>query len=721
MRSDRGNSALRLEVRENGVAWVVFDVPGEAQNTLKAEFAEAFEQLIQEIRADRAIRAVVFSSGKPDSFLAGADIGMLEGCSTAAEAEALSRKGQQAFRGLAALNVPVVAAIHGPCLGGGVELALACTSRICSDDPATVLGMPEVMLGVLPGAGGTQRLPRLIGIANALDLLLTGRQIRPKKALELGLVDEVVPRSILEHAAMKRALALASHKGRRSRSTRRDRSGLPDLQEAALERTRAGRGLLFRQARKALSRKTRGNYPAPERIIDVVEEGFEHGLEAGFEAEARGFGDLVVSSQARRLMEIYFAQNALKKDPGVDDAAVTPRPVRRVGILGAGLMGSGIAYVTTARAGIPCRLKDRDDSGVLAGLKAIHALHTRRVERGSISRVEADRLFRRVTGTVDYRGFERCDLVVEAVFEDLALKQQVLREVESVTAPETIFASNTSSIPIARLAEASTHPETVIGMHYFSPVEKMPLLEVVTTPRTADWVTATCVALGKAQGKTVIVVRDGPGFYTTRVLAAFMNEAARLLVEGVPVEDIDESLRNWGFPVGPVTLMDEVGIDVAEKVGKVMKEAFGEDMAPPPLMARLRDDGRKGRKNRKGFYLHGHGRKKVDPTVYQVLGIRPERKMDPVTIAERCALRFVNEAVKCLEQGILRNARDGDIGAVFGLGFPPFRGGPFRYLDEMGTDNALGLFEMHANRLGARFEPAGLLAEMGRDNRRFHR
>ncbi len=720
--TQRTDKALRLEILDDGIAMVTFDVPGEPQNTLKDAFAGEFEALFRRIRDDDDIEGAVFISGKPDSFLAGADFDMLKGCKTAREAEALSRTGQQAFRALAALNIPVVAAIHGPCLGGGVELALACTSRICTDDPKTVLGMPEMMLGLLPGAGGTQRLPRLIGIANALDLLLTGRQVRGRKALKLGLVDDVVPRPILETAAVERAKLLAARQRAGKREGRRRRVALDaaGLQELALERTGPGRKLLFRQARKALSKKTRGNYPAGERIIDAVEVGFDKGIEAGFDAEARGFGELVVSDQARQLIGIYFAQNALKKDSGVDDPGVEPRPVRRVGILGAGLMGSGIAYVTTTRAGIPCRLKDKDDAGVLAGLKAVRKIHDKRVKRGSISRTEADRLYYQVTGSIDYRGFEQCDLVVEAVFENLALKHQVLRDIESLTGPETIFASNTSSIPISRLAEASSRPETVIGMHYFSPVEKMPLLEIITTGQTADWVTATCVALGKEQGKTVIVVRDGPGFYTTRILAAFMNEAARILTEGVPIEDIDEALKNWGFPVGPIILMDEVGIDVAEKVGKVMIDAFGQDMAPPPAMTRLVADNRKGRKNKKGFYTYGSGKKKVDRSVYRVLGIKPDRRMDPVTIAERCAWRFANEAVKCLGEGVLRCARDGDIGAIFGLGFPPFRGGPFRYIDDVGAENAVAQLEGHAATLGDRFRPAPLLAEMARDNRRFH-
>ena len=381
-------------------------------------------------------------------------------------------------------------------------------------------------------------------------------------------------------------------------------------------------------------------------------------------------------------------------------------------MLGGGLMGSGIAFVTV-NAGLPVRLRERDDAAAAHGLGAVRALLDERVKRRSIDRLERAEKMRLLTATTDWSGLERVDVLVEAVFEDLALKQEMVRAFEAVN-PTGIFASNTSSIPIARIAEASAHPGTVLGMHYFSPVQKMPLLEVIVTDRTSPEATATAVALGKRQGKTVIVVRDGPGFYTSRILAPYMNEAAHLLVEGAAVEDLDRALVDFGFPVGPITLLDEVGIDVGDKVGKILHEAFGDRMAPPAALHDVVAAGRLGRKNGKGFYTYGGKEKRVDATVYDLLpGGRARKRIPAAEIQERVVLQMVNEAVRCLGEGILRSARDGDVGAVFGLGFPPFRGGPFRWADTVGTRTLLGKLERLRERHGERFAPAPLLAERG--------
>lgn len=724
-----GGQALSIERREDGVFVLRMDVPGEAVNTLKASFAEDFGRLFDEVERDRACRAVVFTSGKKTGFIAGADISMLQGVRTERDASELSRAGQRAMDRIATFRVPVVAAIHGPALGGGLEVAMACHARVASDDPKTKLGLPEVQLGLLPGAGGTQRLPRLVPIQTALDLLLTGKQIDAKKGKKLGLVDEVVPQAILLEVACKRALALAEERGDRAPSAEPKgprRQGAQALQEAALTKTPLGRGFLFDQARKALMSKTRGNYPAPERILEVVQRGLEKGFAAGLEAEASAFGELVVSPQAAQLMSIFFATNALKKDRGTDDASATPREVHKIGMLGAGLMGAGIAYVTATTARTAVRLKDKDAAGLARGLSHVRGLVEGRVKRKRVTAREADELLARVTGTSGYDGMRDAEVVIEAVFEDLALKHRVLRDVERECGRETIFASNTSSIPIARIAEASAHPETVIGMHYFSPVDKMPLLEIIVTPKTAPWVTATCVELGKKQGKTVIVVNDGVGFYTSRILGPLMNEAAFVLSEGVKVEDIDDALMDFGFPVGPITLLDEVGIDVAEKVGHIVHEAFGDRMRPPPGFEKLIADGRQGRKNGRGFYRYDAkarkkgAKKEVDATVYDVLGLRPTKEMPKDEIAQRCALAFVNEACLCFGEGILRSARDGDIGAIFGLGFPPFRGGPFRYVDTVGAREIVRRLERLRDRYGNRFAPAPVLLEMAKGGKTFH-
>ncbi len=725
-----------LETRE-GVAIITIDAENESVNTLSPEVGEQFEQLLTRVAGDANAKAVVFISGKKDGFIAGAKIEFLQSLTTQADATQASRRGQAGFDRLDAFEKPVVAAIHGAALGGGLEWALACDYRIVTDSPRTVLGFPEVQLGLLPGAGGTQRAPKLIGAQAALDLILSGRNVKPRRAVKMGLADEVVPVPILLQIACKRALELAAGtlnpdrtRGLGLRSLGKGKSlaeivrGLADKEawaEFALEDNPLGRKLLFDQAKKQLLKKTRGKYPAPEKALEVVRAGMEHGLKAGLDAEAVGFGELVVSDVSHRLVEIFLATVAMKKDNGTRDPKVKPREVKKVGILGGGLMGAGIAYVATAFQNVSVRIKDKDDEGISRALAHVQGLYDERVKKKSLPWREAANKMAMVTATTDYSGFKQVEVVIEAVFEDLKLKQQCVREVEKAGRPDVIFASNTSSLPITRIAEASEHPETVIGMHYFSPVNKMPLLEIITHAKTADDVTATCVELGRKQGKTVIVVNDGVGFYTSRILAPYLNEAAWLLAEGADISELDKALIDFGFPVGPITLLDEVGIDVASKVGKILYEAFGERLVAPSTTDKLVADGRLGRKAKKGFYTYNGKKKAVDPTVYALLPHGKDRKrLDRQEMAERCVLQFINEAVRCLGEGVLRSPRDGDIGAIFGLGFPPFLGGPFRYADQQGIGRLLERTEHYQEKLGNRFEPAPLLAEYVKAKKKFY-
>jgi 3-hydroxyacyl-CoA dehydrogenase/enoyl-CoA hydratase/3-hydroxybutyryl-CoA epimerase len=710
--------ALRLERRADGVAVIRIDVPGESVNTLRGNFAVELDSVLDAVQSDPAITAVVVASGKPDGFVAGADIKQLMVARSAAEVSELSRTGQRSLARLEALAKPVVAAIHGACLGGGLELALACHARVASSDEKTKLGLPEVQLGLLPALGGTQRLPRLVGAQTALDLILTGKQLDAKRAQRAGLVDEVVPPAILLDVAVKLALSRTAGAPKAKPGAKRKAIG-----EALLVKNPLGRKFFFQQAKKQTLAKTHGNYPAAERILEVVKLGLAKGMQAGLGAEAAAFGELAMSAEAHELMGIFFAQNELKKDRGVAEPNVEARKVKRVAVLGAGLMGAGVAYVTAVNAKLPVRLKDRDEASVGRGMAHLGELFRDRQKTRRMSSFESGREFARISPTTTYEGFDGIDVVIEAVFEDLALKRQVLGDVLQAGGKNLIFASNTSSLPIGKIAEGSVAPERVVGMHYFSPVPKMPLLEVIATPQTAPWVVATAVDLGKRQGKTVIVVRDGAGFYTSRVLGPYMNEASFLLAEGVPVEAIDQALVRWGFPVGPVALLDEVGIDVGAKVGKILHAAFGERMAPPPSVERLVEDQRLGKKNGRGFYDYAakkKGKRPVDASVYTVLGVEPKNDMTAGEISERCVLQFVNEAAHCLGEGILRSPRDGDIGAVFGLGFPPFRGGPFHYMDAVGASEIVRRLEKHEQTHGARFHPAPLLVELGRSGKKFH-
>ena len=728
--SASSSGSLSLDVRGDGVAVLTFDVPGEAVNSLQATFAQEFEETFARIESDPAIKAVVLCSGKKDSFVVGANIDMLKACRTASDAEALSRGGQAQFQRMARSKKPIVAAIHGPALGGGFELALACQSRVASDDKKTVMGFPEIQLGLIPGANGLPRIARIVGLQAALDYGLTGKNLRAAKAKKAGVVDEVVPNAILLDVAVKRALDLANRPRKQAGFLDRLKK-LPTqeaLTELALEDNPIGRRILFSKARELTQKKTKGHYPAASAVIDVLEAFASRGFDAASDVEARAFGELVVSATAKQLIGIFFATQELKKDTGVSDAKVKPRKVEKVSVLGAGLMGAGITYVTVT-AGIPVRMKDKDDEGLGRGYGYVGRILSERVKKKSLTRLERDDVQARVSGTTSYQGLGRADVVIEAVFEDLALKRRVLNDVEAKCGPTTIFASNTSSIPIGKIAEGCARPHNVVGMHYFSPVEKMPLLEVIRHKTSGDEAIATAVALGKKQGKTVIVVNDGVGFYTSRVLGPYMNEAAWLLADGTPIELIDRALVDWGFPVGPMTLLDEVGMDVAEHVGKIVHAEFGERMTPPAIMERLVADNRKGRKNKRGMYLYDeHGNKVKDPktkgvdhSVYQTLGITPRAKVAAEEIQMRCVLALVNEALRCLGEGVLRSPRDGDVGAIFGLGFPPFRGGPFRYVDAVGPLEILRRTESYRDRFGARFEPAPTLVNLARTNGRFYK
>ena len=705
---------LRLEVRNADVAVVWMDDQTESVNTLKRESIKEFESLLNELEHRKELTTLVFTSAKPNSFIVGANLDMLRQAKTADHARELSQSAQRIQHRFAELRLKTVAAIHGPCLGAGLELVLAFDSRVASSDTSTRLGLPEVQLGLLPGGGGTQRLPRLIGIETALDLMLTGRKLNAQRALRAGLVDEIVAKEILLEAAIERGRKQLFQK-KKQRLT----ASLKSIRNWVLTANPLGRKLLFEQANKRTMAKTRGNYPAPQKILEVVRVGLEQGPKEGLAAEARAFGDLAVSPQAEQLINIFQGVTALKKENGVDDPQIQPRNVGKIGVLGAGLMGGGIAYVSINNAKIPVRLKDKDDPGLSRGLAHVGGLLTDRMKKKAITPLQRAQTSARLTCTTDYSGIANCDVIIEAVFEDLKLKQEMVRDIEALRHEFPIFATNTSAIPINDIAAEAKFPERIIGMHYFSPVEKMPLLEIVVTGKTAPWVTVTCSDLGKQQGKTVIVVNDGPGFYTTRILAPYMAEAGHLLQEGVPVQRIDESLRNFGFPLGPLALLDEVGIDVAFKVGETLHRAFGDRMQPVDSIKSLVDDQRLGRKSKKGIYVYDDRKntkhpKEVDKSLYTLLAIEPNSMLSEHTIAERCVLQMINEAAHCLGEGILRTPRDGDIGAVFGLGFPPFLGGPFRYLDSNGCAKIIDKLEKLSDQYGKRFQPAPIIKEMKR-------
>ena len=699
--------ALRCELQD-GIAVVTLDLTDHPVNVISRAVKDEFNATFERLAAEPGAQAVALFSGKPDNFIAGADIEEFVKLSSAAEAERLSADGHEMLSRVAAFPKPVVVGIHGACLGGGLEFALACAYRVATDHPKTQLGLPEVQLGLLPGAGGGQRLPRLIGARAALDIILAGKVERARKAFQLGIVDELVPPAILRDITLAAAKKLAG--GWRPR---RKRPG--GFVGWVLDGNPLGRMLVFRMARQQVLKQTGGNYPAPLAALEAVEYGLRHGIAEGLKREAQLFGRLAVTDVSRKLVQIFFATTQLKKDYGVADE------VKRLCIVGAGFMGAGIAGTAVAQAGVDVRMKDSDLPRVAKGLIAAREILDDRLKRRRITKYEHTRLIALVSGSDSYAGFGRADLVIEAVFEDLQVKQQVLREVEAATLEHAVFASNTSTIPITRIAEAAQRPERVIGMHFFSPVARMPLLEVIPGARTTPGTVSTAVAFGRRMGKTAIVVKDTPGFWINRILAPYMNEAGHILLEGVAIEEIDRLMVQWGFPVGPITLLDEVGLDVAQKASGVLHAAFGDRLVPAPVFALLVKDGRLGRKAGKGFYKYANGKKRgVDPAAYALVGVHPNGGVRPAEILQRVVLTMLNEAARAVGEGVVRSPRDGDIGALFGFGFPPFRGGPLRHVDDLGAARVVADLERLADRYGERFSPCEVLQDQARRHGKFY-
>jgi 3-hydroxyacyl-CoA dehydrogenase/enoyl-CoA hydratase/3-hydroxybutyryl-CoA epimerase len=730
---DRGHdSAVGVDVRKDGVAIVTLDFTRGGRSVLTPSFAAQLSAAADRIEQDASIAAAVLtgedpgrrgSGGAPrrgpDAAVLGADVDLLRSIKFATDAERLARDAGQLLRRLERLKKPLVAALHGAVHGGAFELALACHGRVATDDPGTTLGFPEIRLGLIPSANGMLRVAGRAGARAAIDFVLGGKTVTVAGALALGLLDACCARPIVLDVAARRAKALVGSLPRASR-------GQLDVVAFAIEGNALGRAVLFGRARERSRARTSGHYPAPERALDVLERFACKGFDAAAELEAKAFGELVVSETAHRLIELSCATTDLRASAvadSVDPATGQAREIERVGVIGGGSVGSGVAYATI-RAGASVRLKETDDVAAGRALRAIRGLLDARIARGQSTALDRDHTFARLSAATDYSGLRHADLVVEAVFEDVALKRNVMSDLEGVVGHTCVLASATSSIPIATIAHGAKRPERVLGMHYFSPVAKIPLLEVVRADKTEAWAVAAAVALGKRQKKTVIVVRDAPGFYTTRILAPLVHEAAQLLVEGLAVETIDHAMGDWGFPVGPLRLIDEIGIDVAAQVAQLLHQAFGERMTPPRAITKLVGDERHGRKNRRGIYRYDERQpprvSAADSGIYELLGVQPTMTLPLEEIQMRCALSMINEAVRCFGEGVIASPRDGDVGAVLGLGFPPFRGGPFRYVDTIGAAEALRRVQGYADRFGERWRPAPLLVHMARRGERFY-
>jgi 3-hydroxyacyl-CoA dehydrogenase / enoyl-CoA hydratase / 3-hydroxybutyryl-CoA epimerase len=702
---------FRVEVRGDGIAHLVMDDPARKVNVLSVEAFASLEEALTELESRSDLRGVVLRSGKEGSFIAGADIDAIGSITDTAAVAALVKRAHAAFSRLAALRAPTVAALEGATLGGGLEIALACDSRVASEERASI-GLPETLLGIFPAFGGTTRLPRLVGLSAACDLILTGRTLDAKRAEKMGLVAKAAPSAWLVEAAEKRLAQVAE----RPPGSRRDRYRPKGFVPWLLDETPPGRALVFRQARAGVLAKTGGHYPAPLPALEVLERGLGQPVEISLALEAEAIGPLVVGPVCKNLVRIFRLSEAAKRASVVADASLAPARIARLALAGAGVMGGGIAELAS-RYGIDVRLRDVRPESLQKGLQTVRAVLDERGRRKRTPSREKDGQMAHILPTLELSGLAHADAAIEAVVEDLDVKRRVFAELEVRMRGDALLATNTSSLSVDALADGLRHPDRFVGFHFFNPVHKMPLVEVVRGARTSDAALVTAVGLARRLGKTPVVVKDSPGFVVNRILMPYLREAMHLLEEGFTVTDIDAAMRGFGMPMGPFEVVDEVGLDVAHKVASVLSAAFPGRMQPAPLLEKLVAAGRLGRKNGLGFYRHTGRRHTPDPAVNGLLGFGAARKPKSLeTLAERMALAMVNEGARCVEEGIVADADAVDVAMIFGAGFPPFRGGVLRWADALGAAHVVARLRALRGDKGERFEPCALLvtkAEQG--------
>ena len=699
-----GARNIRRTLREDGICVLTFDRPGSSANIFDRQTLEELQQELDYISSAPDIKGLILVSAKPTIFIAGLDLKQITKSASLSDIEDLLTFGQSQIHRLSQLSIPTVAAIHGAAMGGGYEIGLACDYRLATPDSVTKIGLPEVNIGLLPAWGGATRLPRLIGLPKALDFILAGKTIAAKGALKLGMVDEVVPAERLVRAAVRKI-----------------NQGKPNRPSHALVNNPLSVAILTPIVRRRLLRKTRGHYPAIMKAFEVMTRGIIQSISDSLALEREGILELAQTSACRNLLNVFFMRERAKKrvvegaEPQLDQ-----KPVAHAAVIGAGVMGAGIAQWLSAR-GLPVILRDINAEQVAKGMAGIAKLYRDGIKHHVFSSREARDGFDRISPAPTEVPLRHMDLVVEAAVEKLELKKRIFQRLDEQVADETILATNTSALPISELAAGTRHPERVLGLHFFNPVHRMQLVEVIAARQTSPEALARAVKFVQRIGKLPVVVKDSPGFLVNRILMPYLIEAGSLFEHGASLERLDEAMLDFGMPMGPMRLLDEVGLDVALHVAQTLAASFGERLRVPAILHSMVEAGQLGRKSSSGFYLYGSS-KKQEPNLRAMNYVQSQTasSLTSKELQERMYFLMLNEATRCLEERIVSHPEDIDFAMIMGTGFAPFRGGPLRYADSLGVEKIVGAMQALADCGATQFVPCPLLQQMARDKTKFY-
>lgn len=711
------SNSISLHIENNGVANIIINLENEKVNKLNQSTLSDLEKAINVVDGNKAIRVLLISSAKENNFIAGADIAEIKQLNENSQTIAKLNFANQLFSRISNLKIPTVAVIEGSCLGGGLELALACKYRVAVISEKTILGLPEVNLGIIPGFGGTQRLPALVGLVQSFKLILTGKSIDAMQAFKIGLVDAITHKPFLNANLTKFVSDILENT-----NNNKILSARKNLAKSFCWSEKIFKFFIFYQARKNIFKATKGNYPAPFYALEVIKRTYKKPINKGLLVEQEAFVELAHSPIAKNLIELFFTQEEVKKLAN-NNFKFQPK---KVALVGAGIMGGGIAWLF-ANKNINIIVKDISNQAIALAYSAVLKIFNQLKEIKKINQTKLEQKILKISPATDYTGFAGAELIIEAVVENTQIKQKVLQEIESSSNSEAIIVSNTSSLSINELSSVLNNPARFAGLHFFNPVNKMPLVEIIAGEKTSPETIQKLLALSKQLGKTAVVVKDVAGFLVNRILLRYLNEAMYLLQEDLPILAIDNIIEEFGLPIGPFTLADTVGIDIGAKVAISLEQAYGERMQVALLLNSLQQEKLLGKKSNAGFYLYNNNKKtSVNPKIAEILQkIKPqlakyEQKPDKQAIISRCIYSMINEASKCLEEQVIANAKQLDLAMIYGTGFPAFRGGLLRYADSVGIVKIVETLQQLQQIYGARFLVSDLLLSMAKNNTKFY-